>query len=308
MSKYSLYPIINKEVFDMYKIHQSLYWTSEEIDMSNDYIVFKKMNKGEQHFIKMILAFFATADGIVNENLNLNFMNDFDSQEISCFYGFQQMIENIHSETYSLLLDVYVKNPDEKIKLQNAITTIPCIKRKADFCKKYMDKSVSLNKRLIAFACVEGIFFSGCFCAIFWLKSKGHNTGLTFSNQLIARDEGLHTKFACLLYRQNNNFLSVEELDDIIDEAVNIEKEFICKSLPVSLLGMNSDMMSQYIEFVADYLMVMLKYRKLYNTPNPFTFMEAISLEGKTNFFESRVSEYQKAPKLDKVFSINEAF
>ena len=293
--KYSLYPIKNQEVFDMYKLHQSLYWTAEEIDFTQDYQQFKKMNKDEQHFIKMILAFFATADGLVNENLNSNFMNDFDEQEVKCFYGFQCAIENIHSETYSLLIDVYVKDLEEKDKLFNAIETIPCIKRKADFCKKYMNNDININKRLIAFACVEGIFFSGCFCAIFWLKSKGYVNGLTFSNELISRDEGLHTKFACLLYKQLKDMLDEKEIYKIIDEAVSIEKEFIIHSLPCRLLGMNSKMMSDYIEFVADYLLVMLEYKKLYNTKNPFAFMEQISLEGKSNFFEKKVSEYSSA-------------
>ena len=301
--KYSLYPIRNNEVWEMYKLHQSTYWTAEEVDMNNDN--FNKMNEDEKHFIKMILAFFATADGIVNENLELNFINDFEEQEVKCFYSFQTTIENIHSETYSMLLDVYVKDLKEKERLFNAVETIPCIKKKSEFCKKYMNNKLPLNKRLIAFACVEGIFFSGCFCAIYWLKTKGYQNGLTFSNELISRDEALHTKFACILYKQMNNYLSVDDMDDIIDEAVNIEREFICKSLPCDLLGMNGTLMSQYIEYVADYLMSMLKYRKLYNTPNPFSFMEMISLEGKSNFFEKRVSEYQKSSLISQEFSLD---
>ena len=309
MNKYSLYPIKNKDAFEMYKNHQSLYWTTEEIDMSNDYIDFMRMNDNEKHFIKMILAFFATADAIVNENLNMNFINDFDEQEIKCFYGFQCMMENIHSETYSLLLDVYVKDKYEKDRLLNAVETIPCIKRKADFCKKFMNNEISLSKRLIAFACVEGIFFSGCFCSIFWLKSKGYNNGLTFSNQLISRDEGLHTQFAILMYHQTKDSqLTLKDIHDVIKEAVNVEKEFIIESLPCKILGMNSKMMSDYIEFIADYLLGMLNVKKIYNTLNPFVFMEAISLEGKTNFFESRVSEYQRAPRVDEEFSIDTDF
>jgi ribonucleoside-diphosphate reductase beta chain len=309
MSKYSLYPIKNTRAFEMYKNHQSLYWTSEEIDMNNDYLDFKKMNKGEQHFIKMILAFFATADGIVNENLNINFINDFDEQEIKCFYTFQAMIENIHSETYSLLLDVYVRDIKEKDKLFNAVETMPCIKRKYDFCQKFMNNKIPLSQRLVAFACVEGIFFSGCFCSIFWLKSKGYSNGLTFSNEFIARDEGLHCQFAVLMYQQiKDKDITIEEIYDIIDEAVNIEKEFIIKSLPCNLLGMNSKMMSDYIEFVADYLLVMLRTKKLYNTRNPFDFMEAISLEAKSNFFEKRVSEYSKSVLDNKEFSVDDDF
>lgn len=303
--KMSLYPIVNKEAFDLYKRHQELYWISEEINMNNDYQDYMKMNEGEQHFIKMILAFFATADGIVNENLNMNFINDFDEQEIKCFYGFQCMIENIHSETYSLLLDTYVKDKNEKDRLFNAIENIPCIKKKADFCKKFMNKDICLSKRLIAFACVEGIFFSGCFCSIFWLKSKGYSNGLTFSNELISRDEGLHTRFAILMYQQiKDKNIKTEDINEIINEAVDIEKEFILKSLPCNLLGMNSKLMSDYIEFIADYLLLMLKCDKMYNTINPFNFMETISLEGKSNFFEKRVSEYQSAPSINEEFSI----
>ena len=312
MSKYSLYPISNKVVWEMYKMAQSSYWTAEECDFTSDLQHFKTMNENEQHFIKMILAFFSTADGIVNENLNLNFINNFDDQEIKCFYGFQIMMENIHSETYSLLLDVYVTDLDEKEKLQNAIENIPCIKIKADFCKKYMSSKIELSRRLIAFACVEGVFFSGCFCAIFWLKRQGFVNGLTFSNELISRDEALHTKFACELYKQKCKRLSPRIVHNIIKEAVKIEKEFIIHSLPCKLLGMNSDMMSDYIEYVADYLLVMLDYPKCYDKKNPFSFMEAISLEGKSNFFEKRVSEYSSAHVGEKItskeFSLDEDF
>ena len=312
MSKYSLYPIKNEEVWEMYKQSQSSYWTAEECDFTSDLQHFKTMNKDEQHFIKMILAFFSTADGIVNENLSINFINDFEEQEIKCFYGFQVMMENIHSETYSMLLDIYVVDLIEKEQLQNAIENIPCIKTKADFCNKYMSNKIELSRRLIAFACVEGVFFSGCFCAIFWLKKQGFVNGLTFSNELISRDEALHTKFACVLYKQKCKRLSGRIVHNIIKEAVKIEKEFIIHSLPCKLLGMNSDMMSDYIEFVADFLLVMLNYPKCYDTPNPFNFMQAISLEGKSNFFEKRVSEYGSAfvgkAEEDKTFSLDEAF
>lgn len=308
-TKYSLYPITNLPVWELYKYHQSLYWTSEECDFTEDKNTILKLNKDELFFVKMILSFFATADGLVNENLNFNFINEFEEQEIKCFYGFQGMIENIHSETYSLLLDTYIKDEKEREECQDAIENIPCIKKKSQFMFKYMDSdNLTIEERLIAFACVEGIFFCGSFCAIYWLKKRGHQNGLTFSNELISRDEKIHTDFACLLYKQMDNQLNEDKVFGIIREAVDTEKEFICESLPCSLLGMNSDLMTQYIKYVADELLINLGYNKLFKINNPFNFMESLKMDGKSNFFEKKVSEYQRTFNMNDEWTMDADF
>ena len=290
--RFVLFPIKYADMWDMYKKQVAVFWKAEEIDLSKDYIDWEKLNDDEKYFIKNILAFFAGSDGIVLENLAERFMSEVQIPEARCFYGFQLMMENIHSETYSLLIDSYVKDKEEKIKLFNAIDTIPCVSKKAKWAQKWISSDTIFSKRLIAFAAVEGIFFSGSFCAIFWLKNRGLMPGLTFSNELISRDEGLHTDFAVLLYGYIVNKLKQEEIEKIICDAVNIEKEFITESLPCNLIGMNRNLMIEYIEFVADRLIVQLGYNRVYNSKNPFPFMEMISLEGKTNFFEKRVGEY----------------
>jgi ribonucleoside-diphosphate reductase beta chain len=264
------------------------------VDLSQDQKDWDRMNDGERYFITNVLAFFAASDGIVNENLAVNFMKEVQLPEARCFYGFQIMMENIHSETYSLLIDTYIKDTQEKNRLFNAIETVPCVKKKAEWALRWISKG-SFAERLIAFAAVEGIFFSGSFCSIFWLKKRGLMPGLSFSNELISRDEGLHCDFACLLYGMLENKLDKEVLIAMIADAVKIEQEFVSTALPVDLIGMNAKMMSQYIEFVADRLLVALDQKKIYNVSNPFDFMELISLQGKTNFFEKRVGEYQKA-------------
>ena len=282
----------------MYKKQMDCFWRAEEIDLSKDIEQWSKLTDNERHFIQMVLAFFAASDGIVLENLGVRFMSEVQLAEARAFYGFQIAMENIHSETYSLLIDTYIKNKNEKDKLFNAINEFECIKKKAKWATKWIeDKRSSFATRLIAFACVEGIFFSGSFCSIFWLKKRGLMPGLTFSNELISRDEALHTEFAVLLYNKLEKKLSKKKIKEIISEAVEIEKEFICDALPCRLLGMNSNMMGQYIEFVGDRLAVQLGNDKIYNTSNPFDFMEMISLERKTNFFESRVSDYALATK-----------
>jgi ribonucleoside-diphosphate reductase beta chain len=297
----------------MYKKAESSFWTAEEIDLLQDLQDWNnKLNKDEKHFIKHVLAFFAASDGIVNENLAVNFLNEVQFPEARCFYGFQVMIENIHSETYSLLIDTYIKDPEEKDKLFHAIDTIPCVGKKAEWALRWI-KNGSFVERLIAFAAVEGIFFSGSFCSIFWLKKRGLMPGLSFSNELISRDEGLHCDFACLLYtRYIENKLPEKTVKQIITDAVSIEKEFVVDAIPVKLIGMNADLMCQYIEFVADRLLVALGCSKAYNATNPFDFMEMISLQGKTNFFEKRVSEYKKAAvgtKLEQnTFKLDEDF
>ena len=269
------------------------FWRAEEIDFSKDMAHWEKLTDKERMFIKMILAFFAASDGIVLENLAQRFMSDVQLPEARAAYGFQIMIENVHSEVYSLLIDTYIKNEEEKHKLFTALDNYPCIKTKADWALKWInDKRSSFATRLVAFACVEGIFFSGAFCSIYWLKKRGLMPGLTFSNELIARDEGMHTEFAVLLYTKMRRKMKKARIYEIIKDAVTIEKEFICEALPCRLIGMNSKLMSQYIEFVADRLVVQLGYEKIYNTANPFDFMEMISLEGKTNFFEKRVGDY----------------
>ena len=313
-SRYVLFPIQYPPIWSMYKKHVSTYWTVEEIDLAKDHDDWEKLSDNERHFIKNVLAFFAASDGIVNENLVLNFMSEIKVSEVLAFYSFQNAIETIHSETYSLLIDTYIKDETEKDRLLNSIETIPSIRKKADWAIKWIEnKQDSFAIRLIAFACVEGIFFSGAFCSIYWLKEKGLMHGLTFSNELISRDESLHTEFAILLYSYIVNKLSQEEVHEVISDAVTIEKEFIIESLPCSLLGMNSDLMSEYIEFVADRLVVQLGYDKIYETSNPFDFMDRIGLEDKQNFFEVRVSNYSKAEihntkdsKLD--FNLDEDF
>ena len=293
--RFVLFPIQHNKIWEMYKQAEASFWTAEEIDLAPDMKDWESLTSNERHFISHVLAFFAASDGIVNENLVINFMQDVTIPEARCFYGFQIAIENIHAETYSLLIDTYIKDEQEKSKMFNAIDTIPCVKKKADWALKWIDDSPSFAHRLIAFAAVEGIFFSGSFCSIFWLKKRGLMPGLSFSNELISRDEGLHCDFACLLYTMLNNKLDVKEVNSIIMEAVEYEKEFVSEALPVSLIGMNAEMMCDYIEFVADRLLVSLGYDKVYNAKNPFPWMEMISLQGKTNFFEKRVGEYQKA-------------
>ncbi|HEY6161834.1 MAG TPA: ribonucleoside-diphosphate reductase small subunit [Bacteroidia bacterium] len=310
--RFVLFPIKHREIWEMYKKAEASFWTAEEIDLSPDLADWSnKLNEDEKHFIKHVLAFFAASDGIVNENLAINFMNEVQYPEARCFYGFQIMIENIHSETYSLLIDTYIKDPNEKHKLFHAIETVPCVQKKAEWALRWISNG-GFAERLIAFAAVEGIFFSGSFCSIFWLKKRGLMPGLSFSNELISRDEGLHCDFACLLYKNLANKLSEEKVKQIITNAVEIEKEFVTDALPVRLIGMNADMMRQYIEFVADRLLVALGCGKVYNATNPFDFMELISLQGKTNFFEKRVAEYQKAgvtsKKEDNVFKLDEDF
>ncbi len=295
-NRHVIFPIQYNDVWSMYKKHVSTYWTVEEIDFSKDGKDWETLSQDEQYFIKNVLAFFAASDGIVNENLVLNFMSEIKVPEVLAFYSFQNAIETVHSETYSLLIDTYIKEDEEKNRLLNAVETIPCIKKKADWAMKWIEsKEDNFATRLIAFACIEGIFFSGAFCSIYWLKERGLMHGLTFSNELISRDESLHTEFAILLYSHIVNKLSEEKVHNIIKDAVAIEKEFIIDSLPCRLLGMNSDLMSQYIEFVSDRIALQLGYNKIYNVNNPFDFMDRIGLEDKQNFFEVRVSNYSKA-------------
>ena len=293
--RFVMFPLKYHDIWDMYKTAEHSFWTSEEIDLAQDLTDWEeKLNSDEQHFIKMVLAFFAASDGIVNENLAINFLNEVQYPEARSFYGFQVAIENIHSETYSLLIDTYIKDPIERDKLFHAIDNYPSIKEKADWALKWI-KSPSFSERLVAFAAVEGIFFSGSFCSIFWLKKRGLMPGLSFSNELISRDEGLHCRFACLLFNKYvENKISEERVKEIICSAVEIEKVFITESLPVSLIGMNSNLMKQYIEYVADFWLVELGCSKVYGSSNPFEFMDMISLQGKTNFFEKRNSEYKK--------------
>jgi len=294
--KYTLFPIDSSEqdLYQMYKKQVASFWTAEEIDFSKDGEHWNSLSPEEQHFIKYVLAFFAGSDGIVQENLAVRFQREFESPVVRLFYGFQNAMEGIHSETYSLLIDTYVKDKDEQTKCFDAIRTIPCIGRKADWALKWIDSSASLATRLAAFAAVEGIFFSGAFCAIYWLKKRGLMPGLTFSNELISRDEALHTLFAVALYHRQAEKPDAETLRSLLRDAVTLEKEFICDALPCTLIGMNATLMSQYIEFVADRLAVQLGVGKLYNASNPFDFMDLISLEGKTNFFEKRVAEYKR--------------
>jgi ribonucleoside-diphosphate reductase beta chain len=310
--RFVLFPIKHKDIWQMYKQAEASFWTAEEIDLTADLADWEnRLTADEKHFIKHVLAFFAASDGIVNENLAVNFMNEVQYPEARCFYGFQIMMENIHSEAYSLLIDTYIQDSAEKNYLFNAIETVPCVTKKADWALRWIDQG-SFAERLVAFAAVEGIFFSGSFCSIFWLKKRGLMPGLSFSNELISRDEGLHCDFACLLYTQLKNKLEPREVQEIISKAVEIEREFVCDALPVRLIGMNSDMMCQYIEFVADRLLVALGVPKLFHVTNPFDFMDLISIPGKTNFFERRVSEYQKSgvmgTKEDATFTLVEDF
>jgi len=293
--RFVLFPIEHDDIWQFYKKAEASFWTAEEIDLSQDLTDWENLNDGERHFITHVLAFFAASDGIVNENLAEHFVAEVQYTEAKFFYGFQIAIENIHSETYSLLIDTYVKDGAEKDRLFNAIETMDCVKKKADWALRWIDEG-NFAERLIAFAAVEGIFFSGSFCSIFWLKKRGLMPGLSFSNELISRDEGLHCDFACHLYTKHVvNRLPEETVIELIKDAVTIEKEFVTDSLPVNLIGMNSDLMCQYIEFVADRLLDELIGQKVYHSANPFDFMEMISLQGKTNFFEKRVGEYQKA-------------
>jgi ribonucleotide reductase beta subunit family protein with ferritin-like domain len=297
-NRFVMFPIKDQDIWSMYKRQVDCFWRAEEIDLSKDMASWETLNDKEQYFISMILAFFAASDGIVVENLGMRFMSEVQLAEARAFYGFQIAMENIHSEVYSLLIDTYVKEKEEKQKLFQAINNFPCIKKKADWAIKWInDKRSSFATRLIAFACVEGIFFSGAFCSIFWLKKRGKMPGLCFSNELISRDEALHTEFAILLYKKLLKQLSKKKVIEIIKEAVNIEKEFICEALPCKLISMNSKLMSQYIEYCADRLSVQLGYDKIYDVSCPFDFMEQISIEGKTNFFEKRVGEYALANK-----------
>ncbi|HUR30188.1 MAG TPA: ribonucleotide-diphosphate reductase subunit beta [Saprospiraceae bacterium] len=311
--RFVIFPIQHHDIWRFYKLSQSNFWTAEEIDLQQDLHDWtNKLNNDERHFIKHVLAFFAASDGIVNENLAEHFLSEVQYTEAKFFYGFQIMMENIHSETYSLLIDTYIKDPKEKDYLFNAIDTLDCVSKKANWALRWINKG-NFQERLIAFAAVEGIFFSGSFCSIFWLKKRGLMPGLSFSNELISRDEGMHCDFACLLYNNHLvNRLTDDTVRSIIMDAVDIEKEFVSDALPVKLIGMNADLMCQYIEFVADRLLTALGVNKVYNAENPFQWMELISITGKTNFFEKRVGDYQKAGVMgnrdEQIFSINEEF
>lgn len=312
-NRFVLFPIQHDDIWAFYKKSEACFWTAEEIDLSQDLTDWdKKLNDDERHFIKHVLAFFAASDGIVNENLAENFVSEVQYTEAKFFYGFQIMMENIHSETYSLLIDTYIKDTKEKDYLFNAIENMDCVKKKAEWALRWIDNG-DFRERLIAFAAVEGIFFSGSFCSIFWLKKRGLMPGLSFSNELISRDEGMHCDFACLLYNSHlEKPMETSVVQGIIKDAVEIEKEFVSDSLPVKLIGMNADMMCQYIEFVADRLLVALNCQKVYNAENPFPWMDLISLQGKTNFFEKRVGDYQKAGVMSdrdkQIFSLDEDF
>ncbi|MBK8965383.1 MAG: ribonucleoside-diphosphate reductase small subunit [Saprospiraceae bacterium] len=294
--RFVLLPIKYPEIWEWYKKAEASFWTAEEIDLVQDLQDWdNKLNDDERHFIKHVLAFFAASDGIVNENLVLNFMREIQIPEARCFYGFQVAIENIHSEVYSLLIDTYIKDNKEKDFLFKALQNLPCVSKKGNWALKWIENAPSFAHRLIAFAAVEGIFFSGSFCSIFWLKKRGLMPGLSFSNELISRDEGMHCDFACLLYSMLRHKLDPKEVEAIITEAVEFEKEFVTDALPVSLIGMNAELMTQYIEYVADRLLLSLGNKKVYGTANPFQWMDMISIQGKTNFFEKRVGDYQKA-------------
>jgi ribonucleoside-diphosphate reductase subunit M2 len=296
--RFVMFPIRDQSIWEMYKKQVACFWTVEEVDLSKDILTWETLNADEKHFISMILAFFAASDGIVQENLALRFFGDVQLPEARAFYGFQIAMENCHSETYSLLIESYIKNEEEKHKLFNAIENYPCIKKKSDWAQKWInDNRSSFATRLVAFACIEGIFFSGAFCSIYWIKKRNLLPGLTFSNELISRDEALHTEFAVLLYSRLQKKIGKARIYEIIKEAVDIETEFICEALPCKLIGMNSDLMSQYIKFVADRLSLQLGYDKIYNVANPFEFMELISLQGKTSFFEKSVSDYALATR-----------
>jgi ribonucleoside-diphosphate reductase beta chain len=304
--RYVIFPIQSHNTWTFYKKAQASFWTAEEIDLAHDLNDWDKLNGDEQFFIKNVLAFFAASDGVVNENLVERFSQEVQLTEAKFFYGFQVMIENIHSETYSLLIDTYVRDKAEKARLLNAIEEVPCVKAKAEWALKWISSSNRFAERLVAFAVVEGLFFSGSFCAIFWLKKRGLMPGLTFSNELISRDEGMHCDFACHIYNMLEHKLSDETIHEIVGDAVKHELTFVTDSLPVSLIGMNAEMMRDYIKFCADRLIVQLGAPKLYNAANPFDWMELISLQGKTNFFEKRVGEYQKAGVMASIGSAAE--
>jgi len=314
--RFCAFPIKYHDIWEYYKKAEASFWTAEEIDLQEDIKHWEKLNDNEKHFIIHVLAFFASSDGIVLENLAVRFMKDIQIPEARAFYGFQIMIENVHGEIYSLLIDTYIKDPIYKLKLFKAIENVPVIKKKAEWALQWINSSDSFAERLIAFACIEGIFFSGSFCAIYWIKKRGMMPGLTFSNELISRDEGLHRDFACLLYSHLNDKLENSVILNIVTSAVVLEKEFICEAIPVDLIGMNKELMSTYIEFVADHLLISLGVPKHFNAVNPFDWMELISLQGKTNFFEKRVAEYQKAGVMsslnvdssDRLFSMDEDF
>ena len=309
-NRFVMFPIQHEDVWNMYKKQVDCFWRAEEVDLSKDLTDWENLDDNERHFISMILAFFAASDGLVIENLGLRFMADVQNSEARAFYGFQIAMENIHSQMYSMLIETYIKDREEKHKLFNALENFECIKKKGLWAKKWIcDNRSSFATRLVAFACVEGIFFSGAFCSIFWLKKRGLLPGLTFSNELISRDEALHTEFAVLLYSKLNKKINKARIYEIVKEAVEIEKVFITEALPCRLIGMNSQLMSQYIEFIADRLVVQLGYNKIYDSTNPFDFMELISVESKTNFFEKRVSEYALADKnTEDAFDIHEDF
>ncbi len=310
--RFVLFPIEHHEIWKMYKQAEASFWTAEEVDLAQDLQDWERLTDNERHFIKHVLAFFAASDGIVNENLVLNFMREVQIPEARCFYGFQVAIENIHAEMYSLLIDTYIKDGAEKNYLFNALSNLDCVSKKGRWALRWIENAPSFAHRLIAFAAVEGIFFSGSFCAIFWLKKRGLMPGLTFSNELISRDEGLHCDFACLIYAMLERKLDPKEVQAIITEAVTFEKEFVTDALPVNLIGMNAELMAQYIEYVADRLLLSLGNEKVYFTENPFPWMDMISLQGKTNFFEKRVGEYQKAgvtsDREKQIFAMDEDF
>jgi len=310
-NRFTLFPIADNDIWKMYKQQVDVFWRTEEVDLSKDKEDWEKLSENEKYFIKLILAFFSSSDGIIVENLGSRFMSDVQLPEARCFYGYQIMMENIHSEMYSILIDTYITNRDEKSECFNAIDNFPCIRKKAVWAQKWIeDEGADFATRLIAFACVEGIFFSGAFCSIFWLKKRGLMTGLTFSNELISRDEGLHTEFAVLLHSKLAMKCPMWKVIKIIREAVEIEKEFICEALPCGLIGMNAKLMSQYIEFVADRLSQQLGFSKIYRAINPFDFMELMSMEGKTNFFERRVAEYSlsNVKNEEETFTLNDNF
>ena len=309
--RFVMFPIKYEDIWEMYKKQVDCFWRPEEIDLTKDIDNWQSLHDDERFFVSMILAFFAASDGIVLENLASRFMNEIQISEARAFYGFQIAMENIHSHTYSLLIETYIRDKEEKHKLLNAIENFPCIKKKSDWAQKWIhDNRSSFATRLVAFACVEGIFFSGAFCSIYWLKKRGLMPGLTFSNELISRDEALHCEFAILLYSKLVKKLDKARIHEIIKEAVEIETEFICEALPCRLIGMNSDMMTQYIQFVADRLCLQLGYKKIYNVANPFSFMELISLQSKTSFFEKRNDAYALTNTSGKgeAFDLNEDF
>jgi ribonucleoside-diphosphate reductase subunit M2 len=310
-NRFVMFPIQHQDIWEMYKKQVDCFWRAEEIDLSKDLTHWETLSDDEKQFISMILAFFAASDGIVLENLAVRFMSDVQLSEARAFYGFQIAMENIHSQTYSLLIETYIKNEEEKMSLFRAIDNFPCIKKKSDWAQKWIkDNRSNFATRLVAFACVEGIFFSGAFCSIYWLKKRGLLPGLTFSNELISRDEALHCEFAILLYSKLVKKMSKAKIHELVKDAVEIETEFICEALPCRLIGMNSKMMTQYIQFVADRLCLQLGYDKIYDVANPFDFMELISLEAKSNFFEKRVDSYALADKTisEETFNFNEDF